>query len=159
MLYRLPDPHGTDLAWLNEDVFSASRAVRRQVSSTRSTWLDERIIRLQRISRRIDAGNSTSSHKVAVVTGAPQGIGAGVADAFRGAGYAVVATSRSINASDQSDFLTVRGDIAEAETAQSVVELAVRRFGRIDSLINNAGIFIGKPFTDYTLDDFSRSPQ
>jgi NAD(P)-dependent dehydrogenase (short-subunit alcohol dehydrogenase family) len=92
--------------------------------------------------------------KVVIVTGASQGIGAGVADAFRRAGYAVVATSRSINNADESDFLTVKGDIAEAETAHRVVEQAVDRFGRIDSLINNAGIFIGKPFTDYTLDDY-----
>jgi NAD(P)-dependent dehydrogenase (short-subunit alcohol dehydrogenase family) len=100
------------------------------------------------------AGQGASARKVAVVTGASRGIGAGVADAFRRAGYAVVATSRSIDASDQSDFLTVRGDIADLETAQRVVELAVQRFGRIDSLIDNAGLFIGKPFTDYTLDDF-----
>ena len=63
-------------------------------------------------------------------------------------------TSRSISPSDASDFLTVRGDIAEVETAQMIVEQAVNRFGRIDSLINNAGIFISKPFTDYTLDDY-----
>ena len=101
------------------------------------------------------AGNGAAVHKVVVVTGASQGIGAGIADAFHRSGYAVVATSRSIKASDQSDFLTVRGDIAEVETAQRVVELAVGRFGRIDSLINNAGIFIGKPFTEYTPDDWS----
>jgi NAD(P)-dependent dehydrogenase (short-subunit alcohol dehydrogenase family) len=93
--------------------------------------------------------------KVAVVTGASRGIGAGLADGFRRAGYAVVATSRSIPSSDEPDFLTVQGDIAEAETAQRVVEQALGRFGRIDSLINNAGIFIGKPFTDYTLDDYA----
>ena len=93
--------------------------------------------------------------KVAVITGASQGIGAGVAAAFRRAGYAVVATSRSIRPSDEPDFLAVQGDIAEAETAQRVVEHALDRFGRIDSLINNAGIFIGKPFTDYTLDDYA----
>jgi NAD(P)-dependent dehydrogenase (short-subunit alcohol dehydrogenase family) len=93
--------------------------------------------------------------KVAVVTGASRGIGAGLADGFRRAGYAVVATSRSIPSSEEPDFLTVQGDIAEAETAQRVVEQALGRFGRIDSLINNAGIFIGKPFTDYTLDDYA----
>jgi NAD(P)-dependent dehydrogenase (short-subunit alcohol dehydrogenase family) len=93
--------------------------------------------------------------KVAVVTGASQGIGAGLADGFRRAGYAVVATSRSIPSSDEPEFLTVQGDIAEAETAQRVVEQALGRFGRIDSLINNAGIFISKPFTDYTLDDYA----
>ncbi len=100
------------------------------------------------------AGESSASRKVAIVTGASQGIGAGVADGFRRAGYAVVGTSRSISPSGASDFLTVRGDIAEVETAQMIVGQAVKRFGRIDSLINNAGIFISKPFTDYTLDDY-----
>jgi NAD(P)-dependent dehydrogenase (short-subunit alcohol dehydrogenase family) len=100
------------------------------------------------------AGQSSASRKVAIVTGASQGIGAGIVDSFRGAGYAVVGTSRSIGSSSASDFLTVRGDIAKAETAQNIVERAVERFGRIDSLINNAGIFIRKPFTDYTLDDY-----
>src|SRR5579875_2356355 len=84
---------------------------------------------------------SNASRKVAIVTGASQGIGAGVADGFRRAGYGVVGTSRSISPSDASDFLTVRGDVAEVETARMVVEQAVNRFGRIDSLINNAGIF------------------
>ncbi len=92
--------------------------------------------------------------KVAVITGASRGIGAGLAAAFRGAGYAVVATSRSIPSSDEPDLLTVRGDIAEPETAQHVVEQALGRFGRIDSLVNNAGVFVGKPFTDYSLDDY-----
>ena len=92
--------------------------------------------------------------KVAVITGASRGIGAGLAAAFRRAGYAVVATSRSIPSSDEPDLLTVRGDIAEPETAQRVVEQALGRFGRIDSLVNNAGVFIGKPFTDYTFDDY-----
>ena len=89
-----------------------------------------------------------------MVTGASQGIGAGAAESFREAGYAVVGVSRSISPSDASDFLTVRGDIAEVETAQMIVDQAVNRFGRIDSLINNAGIFISKPFTDYTLEDY-----
>src|SRR5579863_9555425 len=93
--------------------------------------------------------------KVAVVTGASQGLGAGMVSAFRKAGYAVVGTSRSMPSSDQPDFLTVQGDIADADTASRVVASAVDRFGRIDSLINNAGIYIGKPFTDYTLGDFS----
>ncbi len=99
-------------------------------------------------------GKSSASRKVAIVTGASQGIGAGVADSFRRAGYGVVGTSRSISPSDAPDFLTVRGDVAEVETAQMIVEQAVKRFGRIDTLINNAGIFISKPFTDYTLDDY-----
>ena len=99
--------------------------------------------------------NQTDSPRVAIITGASQGIGAGLVSAFRRAGYAVVGTSRSIRASDESDFLTVQGDIAEVATAQRVVEQALDRFGRIDSLINNAGIYIGKPFTDYTADDFA----
>ena len=75
--------------------------------------------------------------------------------AFVRAGYAVVATSRSIRASTDPDVLAVPGDIAEAETAQRVTEQALDRFGRIDTLINNAGVFIGKPFTDYTRDDYA----
>ena len=99
-------------------------------------------------------GVSNSSRKVVIATGASQGIGAGVTEGFRSAGYAVVGASRSISPSNASDFLTVRGDIAEVETALMIVEKAVNRFGRIDSLINNAGIFISKPFTDYTLEDY-----
>ena len=93
--------------------------------------------------------------KVAIVTGASQGIGEGIAAAFLRAGYAVVATSRSIHPSGEPDFLTVPGDIAEADTAQRVVELALDTFGRVDTLINNAGLFIGKPFTGYTLDEYA----
>ena len=66
-----------------------------------------------------------------------------------------MATSRSIPASEDSDLLTVQGDITDAETSRRVVELALERFGRIDTLINNAGVYIGKPFTDYTSDDFA----
>ena len=98
---------------------------------------------------------SHASRRVAVVTGASQGIGAGAAESFRKAGYAVVGVSRSIKPSDASDFLTVRGDISEVETARLIVDQAVNRFGRVDTLINNAGIFISKPFTDYTLADYS----
>jgi NAD(P)-dependent dehydrogenase (short-subunit alcohol dehydrogenase family) len=92
--------------------------------------------------------------KVAIVTGASQGIGAGIAAAFACGGYAVVATSRSIEPSDKPDVLTVRGDITDVDTAERVVEQALDRFGRVDTLINNAGIFIGKAFTDYTPQDF-----
>jgi NAD(P)-dependent dehydrogenase (short-subunit alcohol dehydrogenase family) len=100
------------------------------------------------------AGESSDARKVVIVTGASQGIGAALVQGFRAVGYAVVGVSRSINASDASDFVTVRGDIADVDTAQLIVEQAVDRFGRIDSLINNAGIFISKPFTDYTLEDY-----
>jgi len=99
--------------------------------------------------------NQTNNPRVAIITGASGGIGAGLVDAFRSAGYAVVGTSRSIRPSDESDFFTVPGDIAQVETAQRVVEQTLERFGRIDSLVNTAGMYIGKPFTDYTTDDFA----
>jgi len=90
------------------------------------------------------------------VTGASQGIGAGVAAGFRGLGYAVVGTALSIPQGDDPDYLAVPGDITEAETAERVVNKTLERFGRIDSLINDAGIYIGKPFTDYTMEDYTR---
>jgi NAD(P)-dependent dehydrogenase (short-subunit alcohol dehydrogenase family) len=93
--------------------------------------------------------------KVAIITGASQGIGAGLVKAYRRAGYAVVGTSRSITSSDEPDFITVQGDITQVDTAQRVVDQTIGRFGRIDSLINNAGLFIGKPFDEYTADDFA----
>jgi len=95
-----------------------------------------------------------SQEKVAIVTGASQGIGAGLVEGFRGLGYRVVATSRGIRNASDDGVATVAGDIGDRATAQRVVNLALDRFGRIDTLVNNAGIFIGKPFTDYTLDDF-----
>jgi NAD(P)-dependent dehydrogenase (short-subunit alcohol dehydrogenase family) len=98
---------------------------------------------------------SSEPQKVAIVTGASRGIGAGLTKAFARAGYAVVATSRSIRASTEPEVVAVPGDIAKADTAQRVAEQALNRFGRIDTLINNAGLFIGKPFTDYTPDDYA----
>jgi NAD(P)-dependent dehydrogenase (short-subunit alcohol dehydrogenase family) len=98
---------------------------------------------------------SSEPQKVAIVTGASRGIGAGISAAFGRAGYAVVSTSRSIRPSAEPDVLTVPGDIAEETTAERVVELALDRFGRIDTLINNAGLFIGKPFIDYTVDEYA----
>jgi NAD(P)-dependent dehydrogenase (short-subunit alcohol dehydrogenase family) len=106
-------------------------------------------------SRSARRHQAPGSQKVAVITGASQGIGAGLTAAYRRAGFAVVGTARSIPSSDASDFLTVRGDIADADTAQRVVDDALDRFGRIDTLVNNAGVFIGKPFTEYTLDDYA----
>jgi NAD(P)-dependent dehydrogenase (short-subunit alcohol dehydrogenase family) len=96
-----------------------------------------------------------SKEKVAIITGASQGIGAGLTRAYRELGYVVIATARSIERSGDSGIVTVEGDIADPETARRVVGEAVERFGRIDTLINNAGIYIGKPFTDYTLADFN----
>jgi NAD(P)-dependent dehydrogenase (short-subunit alcohol dehydrogenase family) len=93
--------------------------------------------------------------KVAIITGASQGIGAGLTRAYRELGYVVVATARSIETSEDPGVVTVAGDIADPDTAQRVVTEAIERFGRIDTLINNAGIYIGKPFIDYTLEDFN----
>jgi NAD(P)-dependent dehydrogenase (short-subunit alcohol dehydrogenase family) len=101
------------------------------------------------------AADVTESPRVAIITGASRGIGAGVAAAYRRAGYAVVGTALSMPASDDPGLVSVDGDITLAETADRVVREALNRFGRIDSLINNAGVFIGKPFTDYTFDDFA----
>ena len=97
----------------------------------------------------------STSQKVVVVTGASQGIGAEVVKAFRQRGYRVVATARSIKPSDDPDILTVAGDIADPVTARRVISEGVARFGRIDTLINNAGIFIAKPFTKYTAEDYA----
>jgi NAD(P)-dependent dehydrogenase (short-subunit alcohol dehydrogenase family) len=99
--------------------------------------------------------SSPSSRRVAIITGGSQGIGAGLVSGFRREGYAVVATSRSIGPADEDDYLSVRGDITEPQTARNVVEQALNRFARIDCLVNDAGLFIGKPFTDYTLDDYA----
>ncbi|NDV10625.1 SDR family oxidoreductase [Rhodococcus sp. IEGM 248] len=92
--------------------------------------------------------------KVVIVTGASQGIGAALVAGYRRLGYAVVATSRSIGASDDPEILTVPGDLSQPGTGAGIVEQTLARFGRIDTLVNNAGIFVGKPFTDYTDDDY-----
>ncbi|MFD7283284.1 SDR family NAD(P)-dependent oxidoreductase [Streptomyces sp. NPDC059862] len=98
---------------------------------------------------------SMQNQKVAIITGASQGIGAALVEGYRKLGYAVVATSRTIAPVDDADVLTVQGDIADPATAERVVAAAVERFGRIDTVVNNAGIFIAKPFTDYTAEDYA----
>jgi len=95
-----------------------------------------------------------ASRKVAIITGASQGIGAGLAAGYRRAGYAVVGVARSMPPSDDSDYLGIEADITDAATAQRVVDETVDRLGRIDTLVNNAGIYLGKPFTAYTFDDY-----
>lgn len=95
-----------------------------------------------------------SEQKVAIITGAGQGIGAALVDAYRARNYRVVANSLSIAPSSDDDVVSVRGDIGEVKTAEHVVGAAMARFGRIDTLINNAGIFISKPFTQYTEADY-----
>jgi NAD(P)-dependent dehydrogenase (short-subunit alcohol dehydrogenase family) len=93
--------------------------------------------------------------KVAVITGASQGIGAGLVKAFRDRDYRVVANSRSIQPSSDPDLLAVPGDIADPDVARRVIAEGLERFGRIDTLVNNAGIFIASPFTKYTEDQFA----
>lgn len=88
--------------------------------------------------------------KVAVITGASQGIGAALVKAYRDRDYRVVATARSIEPSEDDDVLAVSGDIIDRKTAERTIAQCISRFGRIDTLVNNAGIFIAKPFTQYT---------
>ena len=96
-----------------------------------------------------------AEQKVVVITGASQGIGAELVRGYRDRNYRVVANSRSIKPSSDPDILAVAGDIADPKTAERIVVQAIERFGRIDSLVNNAGIFIAKPFTDYTDEDYA----
>ena len=97
----------------------------------------------------------STERKVAIVTGASQGIGAGILQAFRDRNYRVVATSRSIKPIADSDVVTEQGDIGAADTAERVFKAAFERFGRVDTLVNNAGMFIAKPFTVYSQDDYA----
>jgi NAD(P)-dependent dehydrogenase (short-subunit alcohol dehydrogenase family) len=100
-----------------------------------------------------------SKQKTVIVTGASQGIGAGVVQSFLDRGYNVVANSRNITKANPfaaaANVALVDGDIGNPNTAATIVDDAVSRFGRIDVLINNAGIFIPKPFTEYTTEDFN----
>lgn len=95
-----------------------------------------------------------SEMKVAVVTGASQGIGEALVKAYRQHGYRVVATARSIASTGDPDILAVQGDISDAGTGERVISEGVKRFGRVDTLINNAGLFLAKPFTQYTEADY-----
>ena len=97
----------------------------------------------------------SNQQKVVVITGASQGIGASLVKAYRDRDYRVVATSRSIKQGGDPDIAAVAGDIGDPATAERVVATAISRFGRIDTLVNNAGIFMAKPFTEYTAEDFA----
>jgi NAD(P)-dependent dehydrogenase (short-subunit alcohol dehydrogenase family) len=97
----------------------------------------------------------SAEHKVAVITGASQGIGAGLVRGFLDRGYRVVANSRSVKPGPSSGDLAVPGDIADPTVADRVVAAAIDEFGRIDTLVNNAGVFVAKPFTEYTMADFA----
>lgn len=97
----------------------------------------------------------TSQQKVAIVTGASQGIGASVVKAFRDRNYRVMANSRSIKSSGDPDVIAVPGDISDRAVAERIVSEAMSRFGRIDTLVNNAGVFVAKPFTAYSHEDYA----
>jgi NAD(P)-dependent dehydrogenase (short-subunit alcohol dehydrogenase family) len=93
--------------------------------------------------------------KVAIITGGSQGIGAGLVAGYRRRGWGVVANARHIKPSQDPDVLTIDGDITEPATAERIIDGALERFGRLDTLVNNAGVYISKPFTDYTAEDYA----
>src|SRR3954469_25383498 len=98
---------------------------------------------------------SDTVQRVAVITGASQGIGEALVAAYRKLGYAVVATSRSIKPSEDDGVLTVQGDVGDPATAEQVIGQGLHEVGRIETLGQHAGIFIAKPFTDYTAQDYA----
>jgi len=98
---------------------------------------------------------SQADRRVAIITGGSQGIGAGLVAGYRGLGWAVVAVARTIKPSQDPDLLTVAGDVTEPATAERIVDAALDRFGRIDTLVNNAGVYLSKPFTEYTAEDYA----
>ncbi len=99
----------------------------------------------------------SKEQKVAIITGASQGIGSALVKAYRSRNFRVVATSRSIEESGDRDIAAVRGDIAKPDTADRIVATALERFGRIDTLVNNAGVFLAKPFAEFTLEDYDHN--
>jgi NAD(P)-dependent dehydrogenase (short-subunit alcohol dehydrogenase family) len=96
-----------------------------------------------------------ASRRVAIITGASQGIGAGLVAGYREQGWAVVASALAIKPSTEPDLLTVAGDIASPATADLIADAALDRFGRIDTLVNNAGVLVSKPFTEYNDQDYA----
>jgi NAD(P)-dependent dehydrogenase (short-subunit alcohol dehydrogenase family) len=93
--------------------------------------------------------------RVAIITGGSQGIGAGLVAGYRERGWAVVASARTIKPAEEPDLLTVVGDITDPATADRIADAALGRFRRIDTLVNNAGVFVSKPFTEYTAEDYA----
>ncbi len=97
----------------------------------------------------------TQPQKVAIITGASRGIGAGLVPAYRKLGYAVVAAARSIETVNDPYVVSIAADVAEVGSGSQIVGAALEHFGRVDTLVNNAGIFIAKPFIDYTDEDYA----
>src|SRR5215472_3726669 len=96
---------------------------------------------------------TSNGRRVAIVTGGSQGIGAGLVAGYRRRGWAVVASARHIKPGEDPEVLTVEADISERGSADRIIDSALERFGRVDTLINDAGVYISKPFTDYTAAD------
>jgi NAD(P)-dependent dehydrogenase (short-subunit alcohol dehydrogenase family) len=108
----------------------------------------------------IQVGMNNNHQQTALITGASSGIGLGLTRGFRAAGFNVVANSRRVTTAGTlapaDDLLLVDGDVGEPSTARKLIQAAEQRFGGIDVLINNAGIFVPKPFVEYTPEDFQR---
>jgi NAD(P)-dependent dehydrogenase (short-subunit alcohol dehydrogenase family) len=98
---------------------------------------------------------SSDEPKVAIITGGSRGIGAAVVAAYRRQGWAVVATARTIEPSKDPDLVTVDGDLSDSATSERIVAEALARFGHVDTLINNAGLYMSKPFTEYSPKDYA----
>jgi NAD(P)-dependent dehydrogenase (short-subunit alcohol dehydrogenase family) len=92
---------------------------------------------------------------VAIITGGSRGIGAGLVQGYRQRGWAVLASARTIEPSAGPNLVTVEGDISEPATAERLVSTALEHFGQVDTLVNNAGVYVSKPFTDYTAADYA----
>jgi NAD(P)-dependent dehydrogenase (short-subunit alcohol dehydrogenase family) len=97
-----------------------------------------------------------AGEKVAIITGGSQGIGASLVAAYRGQGWSVVTSARAMKPAADPGVLAIEGDIADPVTAERIVSGAIGRFGRIDTLINNAGVYVSKPFADYTAEDYAQ---
>ncbi len=98
---------------------------------------------------------SEAERRVVIITGGSQGIGADLVDGYRRQGWAVVATSLTIKPSEDPDVLTVDADISDPSAADRIVDAALDRFGHVDTLVNNAGVYVSKPFTEYTAKDYA----
>jgi NAD(P)-dependent dehydrogenase (short-subunit alcohol dehydrogenase family) len=98
---------------------------------------------------------SEDEPRVAIITGGSQGIGAGLVRGYRDRGWAVVTSARNIEPAADPDLVTVAGDITDPETAHRIIDAALEHFGHVDTLINNAGVYLSKPFTDYTAADYA----
>jgi NAD(P)-dependent dehydrogenase (short-subunit alcohol dehydrogenase family) len=111
---------------------------------------------MQSSGRTWRTSDDEAGGKVAIITGGSQGIGAGLVAGYRERGWTVVTSARTIKPSQDPDVLTIEGDIADPATADRIISAGLDRFGRIDTLVNNAGVYLSRPFTDYTPADYAR---